>query len=784
MNMAHETLNDCKRPKNDYVNERKQKKKRVESESRQKINGAELQRLKKTPRLSPALFWDDCEIQHKQIYELLKYAALGKAHNAPQPSWCHIHHQKRLRNIAVIILQNLSQLHFYKFYLHFRCIRRLFKHRFRLPPQSSHFIASLVGVDQHDLTNRKTKNPDNHCKSSLDYSDLPGIKAMLAYKEFLLHPTIRKYGEKKQGLTRYLLSTEELRKNDYPVLGSSDIAHFVHSGCTGEVTDSSPLFGLDCEMCLTTRGNELTRISLVAANGQCIMDELVKPDNEILNYMTRFSGITKNMLLPVTTKLKDIQEKVKTLLPSNAVLVGHSLENDLRALQMIHANVIDTALLYAGEQGRKYRLKFLAQAVLGREIQREEVIGHNPFEDAKAALDLAQYFIQQGPGKVAELNVGKILRNINNPNGSLAAQEASSVLQHNGFIHLLNTVTRNADLPATEPSFVESLHSSGRKITYVTEIDDRNNVSPSFEHILCTSDEEVLERACNLIPVSPISVVEFCTRKINSEYNDVLEAKVKSKFAEMMTVFAGPFKKDFCLKSIKREFQSCGPIHSLSIVSETYQPFICIKYCVLEAAKLALENLNETNVNGCWIKVQSLLNCKTLDCEYLISELEEDLENKDVIYVSGFRKPLTEEFLQQQFSHLRDIKAILLPSNEASKKPARHCFLKFQSSQSAILAADYIRAQGGLRCRKALTASHLHRWIQECVNLPPVEQPHNEDIPPKEQDLAVLIKNVDRKISRLYKCLKGNSLCLVLFPGANRSNGKLPGFGFMGIKGS
>lgn len=39
----------------------------------------------------------------------------------------------------------------------------------------------------------------------------------------------------------------------------------------------------------------------------------------------------------------------------------------------------------------------------------------------------------------------------------------------------------------------------------------------------------------------------------------------------MLTIYAGPFEESFCLKSVKKEFGRCGPIQSLTVVTETYQ---------------------------------------------------------------------------------------------------------------------------------------------------------------------------------------------------------------------
>lgn len=87
---------------------------------------------------------------------------------------------------------------------------------------------------------------------------------------------------------------------------------------------------------------ELTRVSVVDENLQVVYETFVKPYNKIVDYLTKYSGITKKSLVDVKKRLEDVQEDLRQLLPEDAIIVGQSVGNDLHALKMMHPYVIDT----------------------------------------------------------------------------------------------------------------------------------------------------------------------------------------------------------------------------------------------------------------------------------------------------------------------------------------------------------------------------------------------------------------------------------------------------------
>mmetsp|Transcript_11056 Transcript_11056/g.32032 ORF Transcript_11056/g.32032 Transcript_11056/m.32032 type:complete len:750 (-) Transcript_11056:425-2674(-) len=159
------------------------------------------------------------------------------------------------------------------------------------------------------------------------------------------------------------------------------------------------VFGLDCEMVLTTLGSELARITLLqfdefvgprsSSKTTVLLDCLVRPENRVVDYLTKHSGITPEMLGPISITLKQVQCTLANFLTPKDILIGHSLENDLRAMHYIHPRVVDTSMIFrpADRNKRfKFSLRHLSNTLLKKQIQTGS---HCSEEDAQTTLDLA-----------------------------------------------------------------------------------------------------------------------------------------------------------------------------------------------------------------------------------------------------------------------------------------------------------------------------------------------------------------------------------------------------------
>ncbi|XP_034852427.1 RNA exonuclease 1 homolog isoform X7 [Mirounga leonina] len=161
--------------------------------------------------------------------------------------------------------------------------------------------------------------------------------------------------------------------------------------------DAHPgIFALDCEMSYTTYGLELTRVTVVDTDMQVVYDTFVKPDNEIVDYNTRFSGVTEADLANTSISLRDVQAVLLSMFSADTVLIGHSLESDLLALKVIHSTVVDTSVLFPHRLGLPYKrsLRNLMADYL-RQIIQDNVDGHSSSEDASACMHLVIWKIRE-----------------------------------------------------------------------------------------------------------------------------------------------------------------------------------------------------------------------------------------------------------------------------------------------------------------------------------------------------------------------------------------------------
>ncbi|KAJ8953920.1 hypothetical protein NQ318_019160 [Aromia moschata] len=161
--------------------------------------------------------------------------------------------------------------------------------------------------------------------------------------------------------------------------------------CSRPPPDGHGVYAVDCEMCYTARGLELAKVTMVGMDGQRVYESFVKPSSEVVDYNTRFSGVTADHLNTDTKTLHQVQEDLIRLIRQKTILVGHGLENDLRALKIVHTNVVDTAVVFPHIKGLPFKrsLKSLAASFLRREIQRGTgTDGHSSYEDAYACMEL------------------------------------------------------------------------------------------------------------------------------------------------------------------------------------------------------------------------------------------------------------------------------------------------------------------------------------------------------------------------------------------------------------
>jgi len=121
------------------------------------------------------------------------------------------------------------------------------------------------------------------------------------------------------------------------------------------VEEDPELLGLDCEMVLTSGDSKaLARVSVVGSNGEVLLDRLVCPPAEVIDWRTQITGLDPDVVRETGMTADQAREACSALFrrTPGCIVVGHELRYDLGALGFDLAffvesfPIIDTSLLF------------------------------------------------------------------------------------------------------------------------------------------------------------------------------------------------------------------------------------------------------------------------------------------------------------------------------------------------------------------------------------------------------------------------------------------------------
>ncbi|XP_064617547.1 uncharacterized protein LOC135481777 [Liolophura sinensis] len=318
-----------------------------------------------------------------------------------KPRWCKLLRCTKVSGVVVVVLNDVGQSDYEAYKDSFSHLDALFDMCISLTSPSQY--GSTVDQEMFNLpvsiSELLRRNVPLKNAKEISYGATPQyIQKLITIN----HKIAELPDEDVFPRTHLLLSSSQMSAEKYPLpleSQSDKLKDFVFT-CDKyeEVTASSPMFAVDCEMCKTSeKTSELTWVSLVNEDLEVLYETLVKPYTRITNYLTRYSGVSEKMLSTITTRLEDVQRHIQKILPPDAILCGQSLNADLMALRMFHPYVIDTSVIYnlTGLSNVKPSLRKLSSIFLGKLIQDGQS-GHNPSEDAIATMELVKLKLRQG----------------------------------------------------------------------------------------------------------------------------------------------------------------------------------------------------------------------------------------------------------------------------------------------------------------------------------------------------------------------------------------------------
>lgn len=138
-------------------------------------------------------------------------------------------------------------------------------------------------------------------------------------------------------------------------------------------------------------------------SGETLLNTLVLPTAKVRRWKTEITGVTDRMMAEARSTGQALQgwtearSQLWQCIDASTVLVGQALHNDLEVLGMLHARIVDSAILAAKgvdiPSAKPYGLKKMCKEIFNLDIQCTNGGMHDCLEDVLASREIVLHFV-------------------------------------------------------------------------------------------------------------------------------------------------------------------------------------------------------------------------------------------------------------------------------------------------------------------------------------------------------------------------------------------------------
>lgn len=274
------------------------------------------------------------------------------------------------------------------------------------------------------------------CFNDFVISPCEGFEEVAAFDRQWKKPCLLGY-VRRDIKKRVRLNNESQAVNVREVIGGEDRNGAIGLQEDEETPGKGTVFALDCEFVMVSRDEAdifedgtrqvviparlvLARVSVIRGSGRlkgtALIDDYVAVREPVVDYLTRFSGISEGDLdversRHTVSSLKSVYKRLRCLVDAGCIFVGHGLKSDFRIINFVvpPKQVIDTVTLFRVAKKRLLGLRFLSNALLGGDIQSET---HDSIEDCDAALRLYEVYLRLKRGTDGDERFERTLKDL------------------------------------------------------------------------------------------------------------------------------------------------------------------------------------------------------------------------------------------------------------------------------------------------------------------------------------------------------------------------------------